>query len=81
VCVSCCYIGVLVVCKQAEALRLECKCPTLKTHDPRSTIAYLQQLIAERNAAKENESASSRTPSNITVAAPRDPIPLPLPKS
>ena len=70
-----------VVHTQAEALRLECKCPVLKTRDPRSTLAYLQQQVAERNAAKQSDSSSSRTPSNVSITAARDPVPLALPKS
>lgn len=65
----------------AEALRLDCSCPHLKTRDPRSALTYLQQLVAEKDAAKKSDSTSSRTSSNVTVTAPRDPVPLPLTKS
>jgi len=70
-----------VVYKQAEALRLECKCPVLKTRDPRSALAHLQQQVAESNAAKQSDSASSRTSLNIARTAARDPFPLAQPKS
>jgi len=63
------------LCKQAEALRLDCKCPPLKTRDPRSALAYLQQLAAEKNAANESDSATSTTSSHVAVSAPRDPVP------
>jgi len=72
---------VFVLHEQAEALRLDCSCPHLKTRDPRSALTYLQQLVAEKDAAKKSDSTSSRTSSNVTVTAPRDPVPLPLTKS
>jgi len=70
-----------VVYKQAEALRLECKCPALKTHDPRSALAHLQQQVTERNIAKQSDSTSPKTSSNIALTAARDPVPLARPKS
>jgi len=56
-----------VLYDQAEALRLECRCPALKNRDPRIAVAGLQQLVAEQNIAKEKVAASSRTSSNITT--------------
>jgi len=66
---------------QAEALRLECKCPVLKTRDPRIAIADLQRLAAEKNVAVEDAAASSRTSSNSTVIVPRDQVSQTRPKS
>jgi len=73
---------VLFVYVQAEVLRLDCKCPALKTRDPRLVIASLQQMAAEKNAAKEKDAASSSTsPPNSTVVKRRDPVLLSQAKS
>ena len=66
---------------QAETLRLECKCPVLTTRDPRIAVAHLQQLIAEKKAAKSKDAASSRTSSDANITVPHDPASLPQPKS
>jgi len=71
------YVAELVILlwlNQAEALRLECKCPALKTRDPRIAVAGLQQLVAEKNIAQEKSAASSRTSSNSTTVVPRDSV-------
>lgn len=68
--------------KQAEALRLDCHCPPLNARDPRSAITRLRQLVAEKSSAKESDSTLSTAASNVAaVTAPRDPVPVPLPKS
>lgn len=81
--VSLCVTRLLwfVLCKQAEALRLDCKCPPLKSRDPRTAIADLQKLVAQKNVAREKDAASTGTSTDITVNAPRDSVTLPRPKS
>lgn len=48
-------------------MRQQCDCPKLPAHDPRSTIAYMRQLVAEKRALEE---PITRKPSVAMLAVP-----------